>query len=127
MDFIKLSGKKEEACRQARSDTQMQSMAKTGALFVKAMREGNEEEQKNIRQGLKKLERETWYDLDQFDIGMLLKKSLRGWSFTEKLSDDPYDQLNAKTSMWAAEQAVDLLRPVTKADLKNSASVSTLP
>ena len=123
IEFLKLSGKKLEAALLAKTDEQMHSFSQMDVAFVKAMQEGNEKEQANLRKGLKSLE----FDVSQFGIGTLLKKSVRKWNLDEELGDDPFDQLDYRTAYWAAEQVIEISRPPTKADLKNSASASISP
>lgn len=123
IDVIKLSGRKQAHARLVKTEEGMHSFSQMDAAFVKAMQEGDEEEQANLRKGMKALE----FDITQFDVGVLLFKSIRGWSFEERPTDDPYDQLDPATSYWLAEQIIELMKPPTKADLKNLPSGTTSP
>lgn len=63
----------------------------------------------------------------EYDHETLLKLSLDSWSYKTPPGNDPSDQIELPTLEWAANEIVSLSAPPTKADLKNSASVSTSP
>ena len=125
--FRKLSSKQIRKCRKEQFSEQVLMLKEIGPELLKAMREGDTEEQKNLRKGMKQQQQEREWELDSFEIGALLKRGIKEWTLeqppyldTEDHDRDPTDQLDEERAVWAAEQIIEMNRPRTEEQEKKS-------
>ena len=97
MEFRKLPWKALKEARKVRTGENLEVIKALGAEFVKAMQEGNEDEEARVRSRLRDLE----YDRSNFDVGVLLTKSLCAWSYDQDVTE--LDLLDEPTAVWAAD------------------------
>lgn len=100
-----------------------------GAAFIRELNkvdpdESEEDAEKRIEtahQRLKVFE----YDISQFDLGILFEAAITGWSYKRDGQPVPVNakeiaELDSPTAKWAGLEIVELLKPPTEEEEKNS-------
>ena len=69
------------------------------------------------------------YDISQFDLGLLLEAGVTGWSYKRDGAPVPVNAkeiatLDSPTAKWAGLEIIELLKPPTKEEEKNSSGLS---
>lgn len=101
--------------RRAREREQQDLAKGFGAEFVMALQAGNVDEDAARRV----LETDP-YELNNFDLGVLLAAGIADWSYDVPVDEDHIGQLDEQTAVWAGQAIIDLTRPPTGDASKNS-------
>ena len=116
IDICKLSLSQMKAARKA-ATIDSASIAKAfGPEIVKALKDDDSGSKK-----LKKLNRALQYEENQFDTEVLLTAGIVAWSYDADWSEAPIcDLLDERTGIWIKNEIIDLNRPPSEEEEKNS-------
>lgn len=106
-----------------------------GGEFVRELQkfdpgETEEAADKRVKMAHKRLE-EFAYDLSQFDLGVLFEAAILDWPYKDKagapvsVNAETIAKLDAGVAKWLGQEIVDLMKPPTEEEEKNSARRST--
>ncbi len=129
VEFRRLSGAQLRKARKLKSNEDRDDNAELikllGAPFVTAFQEGRKGDQERI---IDDLEEQLQYRVSSFDIPALLKAGILTWSYKGQLpsdADDPSELIDEITTIWCCKQIIDITRPPTQEEEKNSSKPST--
>lgn len=122
MELRRLSWKQLRRARKLQEEEQREVAKSFGAEFLAALTSGKVDEDK-----ARKLIKEQQYSVNNFDLEALLEEGIAGWSYDAALTPDSIESLDERTAVWAAQQIIDLTRPPTEEEEKNSLPGSTTP
>lgn len=133
IEFRKLSWRQLRDARKKQEAENREDVKQLGADFVAAIirPEPNETEAQQAQRvdRAKRLMEQRRWDVDQFDLGMLLTKGIAAWSYAVDghavAVDQGIDLLEPHTAEWAGEQVIALSRPPSEDDRKNEIGSST--
>lgn len=114
-EFCRLSWKKLRAARKRAEEEQREIAKSFGAEFISALTKGDVDEAR-----ARKLIKDQQYNVVNFDIGLLLEAGITTWSYEEKLCKENIEQLDERTAMWAAQKIIDITKPPSEEEEKNS-------
>jgi len=112
------------AAREGRQDTR-----DLGADIISAIVNGRREDQDEKVARLKKVQKSSMYDVDNFDRDTLLKFAITGWSGPNyskdgapvPVTDEAILDLDEPVAAWAHEFVVDMIRPASAEESKSEA------
>jgi len=91
-----------------------------GAEIVKAFMDDRDEDAAVAK--VRKLQKQSEYDTDNFDRETMLRSGIVGWSYTDldgkpiKVTPEGIAELDEQTAQWALERIVDMIRPSSEGD-----------
>jgi hypothetical protein len=122
MELRRLSWKKLRKARKLQEEEQREVAKSFGAEFMKALSRGDVDEDRARR-----LIKEQQYNADNFDTEALLESGIAAWSYAEPVNLDTIEELDERTAVWAKQQIIDLTKPPSEDEEKNSSPDSTTP
>jgi len=111
----RLSWKQLRKARKLQEEEQREIAKSFGAEFIAALTSGKVDEERARR-----LIREQQYNVVNFDLETLLGFGIAEWSYEEELSSSTIEQLDERTAVWAAQEIIDLTKPPSEEEEKNS-------
>ena len=114
LDLIKLSWTKLKEARRYATLENAETARAFGAELVKALATDD-----TGKAAEKLIERQQYHE-SSFDTKTLLLKGIVGWSYEAELSAESVAELDDKTVAWAKQAIIDLTKPPTEEDRKNS-------
>jgi hypothetical protein len=128
-EFRRPSWIQEQDAREGAEKKNRKQAADFGAAFIKELNqvdpdETEEQAEERVDLAHKRLKKFE-YDLSQFDLGILLEAGITGWSYVRDgvpipLNAEELAELDGPTAKWAGQEIVDLLKPDTEEEEKNS-------
>ena len=115
-----LSWKQLRTARKERSREVKKELNDLGAHVLAAYAKGGDQER-----AAKKIIRDMKYDEDQFDTQVLLSFGIVEWGYEKELNEDSIGKLDERTAAWAKDEILDLTRPPSEVEEKNSTGAST--
>lgn len=119
----------EQDAREGGARRGRKAAAEFGAAFIRELNKVDPDEsedgaQKRVEtahQRLKVFE----YDLSQFDLAVLFEAAITGWSYKRDglpvpVNAEEIAELDAPTARWLGQEIVDLMKPPTEEEEKNS-------
>jgi hypothetical protein len=91
-----------------------------GAEIVKAFMDDRDEDAAVAK--VRKLQKQSEYDTDNFDRETMLRSGIVGWSYTDlegkpiKVTPEGIAELDEQTAQWALECLVEMIRPSAEGD-----------
>lgn len=114
-EFKKLSWKELRLARKKQEEDQREVAKSFGAEFLSALTKGDVDEAR-ARRVIKQAE----YAASSFDTEILLVAGITSWSYEEDVSIVNIEKLDERTAVWAAQAIIDLTKPPTEEEEKNS-------
>jgi len=121
IEICKLSWVQLKKARKAATLDNAEMAKAFGAELIKAL-QGDDAEKK-----VRTLNKALQYDETQFDTELLLAEGVVGWSYEDELGPETIKQLDEETAAWAKQEIIDLTKPPSEEELKNSSGSSTEP
>ena len=112
--FRRLSWKQLRAARKKVEEEQREIAKSFGAEFVAALRSGVDEDR------ARRLIQEQQYRAVNFDTETMLVQGVSAWSYDQPVSLETIEQLDERTAVWAVQEIIELCKPISEADEKNS-------
>ena len=126
-DLIKLSWKKLKKSKRRATSEQMEVMSETakafgGANFVQqALGEvAKLDKAGKATEAVQRAAQKGEYDESNFDTETLLLAGTVGWSYDAEVNAGTIAELDEGTAIWAKQAIIDLTKPPTEEDRKNS-------
>ncbi len=125
-DLVKIPWKKLKAARKITEEESREIAKSFGPAFIKAF-----QSEDGVAKGEQLIRRQR-YDEAQFDTATLLRYGVKGWSYMEtdegeagltvpmEVTVDTLGELDELTATWAKQAIIDLTRPRTEEEEKNS-------
>ena len=126
-DLIKLSWKKLKKSKRRATSEQMEVMSETARAFGGAnfVQQALDEAAKLDKAGkatevVQKAAKKGEYDESNFDTETLILAGIAGWSYDAEVNAETIAELDEATASWAKQAIIDLTKPPTEEDRKNS-------
>ena len=114
-EFRRLSWKQLRKARKLVEEEQREVAKSFGAEFIAALTSGRVDEDRARR-----LIQEQQYKAVNFDTEAMLEQGIAAWSYDKPVNVDTIEQLDERTAVWAVQQIIDLVKPLSEEDEKNS-------
>lgn len=111
-----LSWRQLKKARREAGIEQRENLKALGAELVKSIFAADEGKIEAAQTELEKRK----YDISNYDMGVLLRYGIVGWSYTEKVTEEDIDNLDERTAIWASKEILEMSRPPSEEEIKNS-------
>jgi len=115
-ELRKLSWKNLRKARKKQEEEQREIAKAFGAEFLAVLTKGGSDAEDKAR----RLIRKQQYDVSNYDMETLLFHGVASWSYEEPVTPEALSDLDERTAVWAAQAIIDLTKPPSEEEEKNS-------